>query len=224
MEIDRHLIEVAREFLDDPPNLTLRRMNALERHARLNREMVAELASICAERSAPLKLVSNLPYSLTSPLLIGLSESDLPLVRVAVTMQREVAQRVTAQPGSRDYGLLSVVCGVHGNWRIERTIGGHVFWPRVEVESAILVGIIDRARRTTIDDYPSFKALLGELFRARRKPLVNSLRVAGESAQFRERARALLRELGLDARARAEELSIDQLIALWRGLEGARHK
>ena len=218
VELDDRLVRMAREMIGERENLALVRMNALERRGRLNCEMVKALGEECAARDAGLKLVANLPYGITSPLLMGLLESDLPLTRVAVTVQREVAERITSGPGGRDYGMLSVVCQVHGKWEIARLIAGHVFFPRVEVESAILVGEITRERRDGIGDYESFKGFLKEAFRARRKRMVNSLRVAGKTGEVRERARELLVEMGHPADARTESLSVDELIRMWRAL------
>ena len=166
--------------------------------------MRIDLASL---RPAPTAVVANLPYSIATPLLLRTIE-ELPTLRSwTVMVQREIADRLRAAPGSRAYGSPSVIVQLACEVRMLRTVDPAVFRPRPRVESAILA-----LRRKGPAADPSTRALVRAAFAHRRKALPRSLEHVRPGSV--EGARAALQELGLPADARAETLSPEQFAAL----------
>jgi 16S rRNA (adenine1518-N6/adenine1519-N6)-dimethyltransferase len=160
---------------------------------------------------APTAVVSNLPYSIATPLILRTIE-ELPSVRRwTVMVQREIADRLRAAPGSRTYGSPSVVAQLACEVRTIRTVDPAVFRPRPRVESAIL-----ELRRTGPGGDAALRELVRAAFAHRRKSLARSLEHARPGSL--EPARAALGELGLPENARAEQLSPGEFQALREGL------
>jgi 16S rRNA (adenine1518-N6/adenine1519-N6)-dimethyltransferase len=161
---------------------------------------------------APTAMVANLPYSIATPLLLR-TIADLPsLRRWTVMVQREIADRLRAAPGSRLYGSPSVVCRLACDVRMLRTVDRAVFTPRPRVDSALL-----RLERTGSAPSAQTVAVIRGAFAHRRKALAGSLELAGVAN--RPEAQAALSEIGVATGARAEELAPEQFEALARALE-----
>jgi 16S rRNA (adenine1518-N6/adenine1519-N6)-dimethyltransferase len=159
-----------------------------------------------ALRPVPTALVSNLPYSIATPLIVE-STWQLPDLRVwSVMVQREVADRWTAVPGDSAYGAPSVLIQLAAAPEFRRNVGREVFVPRPRVDSALVV-----LRRTGPGADPALRALVRAAFAQRRKTLANNLAAHGVP---RHAATAGLAALGLGASTRPEELSADQFRAL----------
>ena len=142
-----------------------------------------------------------------------------PFASATVTVQREMAERMTAVPGTSDYNALSVWIGSQCRAEIVRILPPSVFWPRPKIESAIVRIVVDEARRGSIDDLGRFHRFVRDLFCHRRKVLRGSLlRLAGGkgTAGTREGVERLYASLGLSADVRAEELSPESLVRLER--------
>jgi 16S rRNA (adenine1518-N6/adenine1519-N6)-dimethyltransferase len=162
---------------------------------------------------APTAVVANLPYSVATPLILRTIEL-LPSVRSwTVMVQREIADRLRAAPGSRTYGSPSVLAQIACEVELARTVDPAVFRPRPRVESAIL-----RLRRTGPAADPATRQLVRDAFAHRRKSLARSLEHARPGTLAR--AREALEALSLRPDARAEELSPEEFRALARGLNG----
>jgi 16S rRNA (adenine1518-N6/adenine1519-N6)-dimethyltransferase len=161
----------------------------------------------------PTALVANLPYSIATPLLLRTIEELPSLRRWTAMVQREIADRLRAAPGSRTYGSPSVLVQLACEVRLLRTVDPAVFRPRPRVESAIL-GL----RRTGPGADASTRELVRAAFAHRRKSLARSLEHANPGSL--DRTRAALRELGLPEDARAEQLSPEQFAALAERLRG----
>ena len=167
------------------------------------------------------KVVSNLPYSVGTRILVDCLQAAHAPVRMVVTVQREVAERLAAGPGSRTYGLLSVWAQADYEIDIVKTVSATCFWPRPEVSSAIV-----RLRHRPATELPeavrsAFYALTKRAFVSRRKQMgaivsTEPLKLAGN----REEGRCLLEELAIDPRARPENLSAADWIRLARGYAG----
>lgn len=175
-----------------------------------------DFAAAAAGADGKLIVAGNLPYYITSPILMKLAENSDVLDRAVLMVQREVADRVTAEPGSRDYGLLSVTAQLHGPVESLFTLPPGAFLPPPEVHSTVF-------RWKFVPRFPElrlergeFLAFLRQIFALKRKTLANNLRAAGYSPAHIAPA---LSSAGIDSRARAEELSIDVLAALWRWLK-----
>lgn len=166
--------------------------------------------------SGKLIVVGNLPYYITSPILMKLAENSAVLDRAVLMVQREVADRVTAQPGSRDYGLLTVAMQLHGSVEALFTLPPGAFSPPPEVHSTVFRWRFAPRFEELEIDRSSFMAFLRQVFALKRKTLANNLRAAGYSSGSISEA---FLESGTDAKVRAEALPVEALASLWRSLK-----
>lgn len=158
----------------------------------------------------PWDLVANLPYSITSPVMHHVLGSEPRPERFVVMLQREVAQRIAAQPGDMSY--LSVFVQYHANVRVARLVPAEAFEPAPEVQSAVLVGET-RPRRLSADNEESLWRLVQAGFRERRKMLHNVL-PRQLPAVGRERFEVALRQVGIATNRRPQTVSVDEWLAL----------
>ncbi len=162
-----------------------------------------------------LRVAGNLPYYITSPILLHLAASHAALETAVLMVQREVADRVTAHPGSRDYGVLSVTVQTHGPAEPLFTLPPSAFSPPPEVYSSVFRWrLAPRFAELGVEEQP-FLRFVRAAFSQKRKTLANNLRAAGIDDAA---ASAALSEAGIDRQARAEALSIETLAILWRRL------
>ncbi len=195
VEIDRSLEPYLREALAGRDNVVLRFEDALR----------LDPGSL---QPPPTKLVSNLPYSVAAPLIVD-SLDRLPTVQLwCVMVQREVADRLFARPGSKAYGAVSVLVGLAGERTGFHPVSREVFRPRPRVDSALVAF----RRRPLPQRWSQVKRLVEAAFAHRRKTLVNSLRQAGLVDP--DRALAALAQLGRPPSVRAEELRPEELVRL----------
>lgn len=170
-------------------------------------------ASVAAGQK--LVVVGNLPYYITSPILLKLAENADALDRAVLMVQREVADRVAAEPGSRDYGLLSVAVQMHGPVERLFSLPPSAFSPPPEVHSTVFRWRFAPRFQELELDRGEFLKFLKQVFALKRKTLANNLRAAGIDAALVVDA---LANAGIDSRARAEAVSVESLAALWRFL------
>ncbi len=157
------------------------------------------------------KVVSNLPYSPGSRILMDLVRDDNPPAEIIVTVQLEVAQRITASPGSKAYGLMAVWCQLHCDTSLVKTISPNCFWPRPDVKSAIVTLSRRQNRLLAKADEGRFYALTRYAFQHRRKQLASSFTKAPDGlARDAETTREMLRCVEAPIDARPEALSIEQ--------------
>jgi 16S rRNA (adenine1518-N6/adenine1519-N6)-dimethyltransferase len=170
-------------------------------------------ASIAAGQK--IVVAGNLPYYITSPILLKLAENTEALDRAVLMVQREVADRVVAEPGSRDFGLLSVMVQMHGPVERLLTLPPSAFSPPPEVHSTVFRWRFAPRFQELEVDREQFLKFLRQVFALKRKTLSNNLRAARMEAAFIADA---LTEAGIDSKARAEAVSIESLATLWRVL------
>lgn len=173
--------------------------------------------SALARPDEKLLVVGNLPFYMTSEILLHLIRHEAAIERAVVMVQREVADRVAAGPGSRDYGLLSVTAQLHA--RVEKllTLPPAAFSPPPEVYSTVLRWTMHSRTEELGVDPERFTAFLRSCFAQKRKTLGNNLR----AAKYEPAAIAgALQGAGVASAARAEELGLETLAALWRALSG----
>jgi 16S rRNA (adenine1518-N6/adenine1519-N6)-dimethyltransferase len=172
----------------------------------------AAAASAAGQR---LTVAGNLPYGITSPILLKLAASSASLDRAVLMVQREVADRIVATPGSRDYGLLSVTVQMHGPAERLFTLPPSAFSPPPDVHSTVFRWqFAPRYAELGVDEAP-FLRFVRSVFAQKRKTLANNLRAAGISAVG---AAAAMHRVGLPAQARAESLSLEQFADLFKTL------
>ncbi|MDE3062320.1 MAG: ribosomal RNA small subunit methyltransferase A [Acidobacteriota bacterium] len=174
-----------------------------------------DFAAAAAGAGERLVVVGNLPYYITSPILLKLAENAASLDFAVLMVQREVADRVAAAPGSRDYGLLTVTVQLHGPVQTLFTLPPEAFSPPPEVHSTVFRWRFQPRFTALGIDPTSFTALLRQAFAQKRKTLANNLRAAGYSA---DHIQAALSIAAIQPTTRAEALSIDELAALWKSL------
>ncbi|MGQ0793085.1 MAG: 16S rRNA (adenine(1518)-N(6)/adenine(1519)-N(6))-dimethyltransferase RsmA [Deltaproteobacteria bacterium] len=153
-----------------------------------------------------MKVVSNLPYSVSTPILMKLLEERDMFSSLVLMVQREVGQRLAAPPGGRDYGSISVLVQAFMDVALRLAVPPEAFWPRPKVHSVVLRFAPLATSRIRIADEKSFRAVVRASFSARRKMLVNSL----SSAIPKSEAEEILKLAAIDGRRRAETLSIEE--------------
>jgi len=205
LEIDPALVSVLQEAVADLQTVTVLQADAL----RAEWPALVQEARRRAGPGGKVKLVGNLPYYLTSPLLYRWLEGPLDWDLAVLTLQKEAAERLVAGPGSKAYGALSVLTGVRAEARLVARVSPGCFFPRPLVWSALVV--MERKGELAIP--PGLMDVLRAAFGQRRKTLLNAL-AGSPVATDREEAAALLREAGIDPGQRAEELSVREFLAL----------
>jgi len=219
VEIDDQLFQLAREELAGADNLIMLQMDALKNKSTFRPELIQVLQEqLAAAPDRRLKLTANLPYNVATPIISNLLASrEITPHSMVVTIQKELADRLMAQPSTKDYGALSV--WVQSQCRVElvRELPPQVFWPRPKVTSAIIKIVLDEQLRSRLPDRWFFHRFVRALFLHRRKYLRSVLCSAFKHELEKDQVDAVLQQLGYDANARAEALSIEQLIELSEG-------
>ena len=206
VEIDRGLAAVLRERLADLRNVTLVESDVLAAGERLNPKVIdAVQSALAASPGAGLLVVSNLPYAVAATAILALLESGLPIARMVVMMQKEVAERLAASPGDPAYGLTSVLAQAKAGVHVRRRVPPEVFWPRPRVPSAIAV-ITPGAAPLEGEDYLRLKRVAKAVFVHRRKTVAASIRLLGEAGKP---LTARLEACKLDPGTRVDELGLD---------------
>jgi 16S rRNA (adenine1518-N6/adenine1519-N6)-dimethyltransferase len=175
-----------------------------------------DFAAAAARAGAKLRVAGNLPYYMTSPILLKLAASDAALDLAVLMVQREVADRVTAAPGSRDYGLLSVTVQLYGPAEPLFTLPPSAFTPPPDVHSTVFRWRFAPRFAELGVEADGFLRFVRQAFAQKRKTLANNLRAAGVAPHA---AAAAMELAQVDPRARAEALPIEALAALWRALK-----
>ena len=164
---------------------------------------------------APFKVAANLPYYITTPILLSLLEQKLPITRIVTMVQKEVAERMTAPPGGRDYGALSVAVQYYTEPEIVLDVPPNCFLPAPEVESAVIVCAVRQTPAVAVKDEKVFFRVVKAAFGQRRKTLSNALKTTGA---LKEQIEAALTAAKVDAARRGETLSLAEFAAVADGL------
>lgn len=231
IEIDPQLYRFICEMLGSCDNVLLINKDIIYKKGQLDPGIISEIKSILAlsediEKQAPLeglrlKVVSNLPYCISTPAIIGLLESGLPIELMALTLQREIASRLAAKPGSKDYGILSVIAQYFSRINIVKSLPPDVFWPNPRVESAIvMLQVYKKEELRPISDYRLFQRVVKSIFSMRRKALYNSLMNLDIPLANRGSWITLLERINIDPHIRGEALSVEQIIELTDAIQG----
>ena len=206
VEIDRNLIPILEDTLSAYDNVTV-----------LNEDILkVDLNQLVEERNGgrPIKVVANLPYYITTPIIMGLFESHVPLQSITVMIQKEVADRMKAAPGTKDYGALSLAVQYYSDTYLAANVPPNCFMPRPNVGSAVIrLTRHDECPVAVKDEAFMFK-LVKASFGQRRKTLVNGLSNSPELTLSKEAILAALEEMGLSATVRGETLSLEQFAKL----------
>ncbi|MBQ7516614.1 MAG: 16S rRNA (adenine(1518)-N(6)/adenine(1519)-N(6))-dimethyltransferase RsmA [Schwartzia sp.] len=169
----------------------------------------------------PFKVVANLPYYITTPILLALLEQRLPIRRIVTMVQWEVAERMTAPPGGRDYGALSVAVQYHTEPQVAFSVSPRCFLPSPAVESAVMDCVVRETPAVDVSDEKLFFQVVRASFAQRRKTLSNALRVMGLS---RDAVNGALSRAEIDPLRRGETLSLGEFARLTETIRDARTK
>ena len=214
VEVDKKLHAIAAQCLESVDNVALLHADIMGKGDAISSEALSALTQ--AMNSVPdarFKMVANLPYRVSTALIAAVLFGGIIPREIVVTVQREVGDRICAQPGSKDYGYLSVIVQALAETKRLKILSPRAFWPQPEVESVILRITPDLARRKSVGDLDALKRITGALFRHRRKQVGRALMMAN-LAPDRATAESLLSRIGADPHARPENLTVAQFIAL----------
>jgi 16S rRNA (adenine1518-N6/adenine1519-N6)-dimethyltransferase len=221
IEIDKKLIPILEETLSECGNVDLINqdvlkvdLNALARSYNAGRNAGAFSGSSASPTPYRLKIVANLPYYITTPILMSLFRSKVPAQSVTVMVQKEVADRMCAGPGSKDYGSLSVAVQYYSAPRIVEQVPPSSFLPHPKVTSAIVTMDLYEEPPVQAEDEHLFDAIVRAAFEQRRKTLVNALSSSPAVPYGKKQVQDALASLGLDASIRGEKLSIPDFARL----------
>ncbi|WP_251206973.1 16S rRNA (adenine(1518)-N(6)/adenine(1519)-N(6))-dimethyltransferase RsmA [Acetatifactor aquisgranensis] len=204
VEIDRNLIPILEETLSPYSNVTLINEDILKLDIR---ELVQ------GQQGRPVKVVANLPYYITTPIVMGLLEGGAPLKSITVMVQKEVADRMQAGPGTKEYGALSLAVQYYAEPEVVANVPPNCFIPRPSVGSAVIRLTKHKTPPVRCHEKKMF-AIIRASFNQRRKTLANSLGNAAGLGVSRDRVVEALEEMGLPAMVRGEALTLEQFAEL----------
>lgn len=210
IEVDRRLADICASHVQRFGNVETICENILEERHSLNRRLIDRIARECA---GGLKIVSNLPYSIAATVIVGALESRLPLSLIVVLTQYELALRLTAKPGSSEYGQLTVLVGALGDVRIVRKAPPNLFWPQPKVASALLTIVPSRMSLAHTQAYRKLKNVVHRLFKFRRKQISTALDLEGIDAVD------ICRKSRIDPTVRCESLDVAAFMRLAESIE-----
>ncbi len=220
VELDRQLYALAQEELTGLDNITMLSMDALSGKNRLNPAVMASVQEkLAAAPGRRFKLVANLPYNVATPLISNLLTLDRPPDAMIVTIQKEMADRLVARPGTKDYGPLSL--WVQGQCQVElvRVMPPSVFWPRPKVNSAIVRIALEPERRAALGDREFYHSFVRAVFLHRRKLLRSELATVFKGRLDRPAVDQLMLREQLGTDARAEQLALPQMLSLAKAVK-----
>jgi len=205
VEIDKNMIPVLEYTLADFENVTVINQDILK----------ADIVNILKENGAEsAKVVANLPYYITTPIIMELLEKDLPIESITVMIQKEVAERMQTGPGSKDYGALSLAVAFYSKAEVKMTVSPNCFIPRPNVDSAVIR--LDKLKEPAVkvkDRAEMFRIIKGA-FEQRRKTLTNALSHSSAYKTDKKNIENALLEMGKNINIRGEELTLEEFARL----------
>jgi 16S rRNA (adenine1518-N6/adenine1519-N6)-dimethyltransferase len=215
VEIDGHLFELASELLLDFDNVTMLRLDALKNKNHFHPDVLQAIERRMAEGpDRRFKLVANLPYNIATPVLGNLLATPIVPHSMVATIQKELAERIVAEPCHKAYGALSVWMQCQADAEIVRIMPPAVFWPAPKVDSAIIRIVVDPQRRAGIPDLRYFHQFTKALFLHRRKFLRANVVAAMKRRLDKEQVDEVLAAMEFGPTVRTEELDVPTLLRL----------
>lgn len=208
IELDERLIPLLRAFLDQYKNLTVVQGDV----------MALNLREVTKDLKQPFAVVANIPYYITTPLIKLLLTGGLPVSRLALMVQREVADKILAEPGEEGWGPLSILCRFLCEPRLAVSVPAEMFTPPPKVDSAFVVLPLRDKPAVEVKDREMFFRVANAAFALRRKTMVNNL--CASFRMEREEALRVMAEAGLDEKIRGEKLTLAEIAAIADAITG----
>lgn len=214
VEIDKHLIPVLHETLSSYNNVTVINEDILK----------VDINQIVEERNggSPIKVVANLPYYITTPIIMALFENHVAVQSITIMVQKEVADRMQAGPGTKDYGALSLAVQYYAKPEIIVKVPASCFLPRPTVDSTVIRLTKYAVPVASVTDEAYLFAIIRASFNQRRKTLVNGLANAGNLGVKKTEVSDALAQMGLSPTVRGETLTLEQFTELSNCLSKVR--
>ena len=204
VEIDKNLIPILADTLSGYDNVTV-----------INEDILKlDIRDLIKEDKGSLKVVANLPYYITTPIIMGLLENQIPAVSITVMVQKEVASRMQAGPGSKDYGALSLAVQYYAEPYIAANVPPNCFMPRPNVGSSVIRLTNWEKPPVDVKDEKLMFKIIRASFNQRRKTLQNGINNSPDLSFSKEQVVKALKELGLNENIRGEALSLEQFAKL----------
>ena len=206
VEIDKSLIPILEDTLSDYDNVTVINEDILK----------VDIAKLAEEKNGgrPIKVVANLPYYITTPIIMGLFESHVPVESITVMVQKEVADRMQVGPGTKDYGALSLAVQYYAEPYIVANVPPNCFMPRPKVGSAVIRLTRHAETPVQVDDEKLLFQIIRASFNQRRKTLANGLKNYEGLSFEKETIEAAIAECGFSPSVRGEALSLEEFAKL----------
>ena len=206
IEIDKMLIPILKETLSEYDNVTIINEDVLK----------VDLNKLAEERNGgrPVKVVANLPYYITTPIIMGLFENHVPLHSITIMVQKEVADRMRMGPGTKDYGALSLAVQYYAEPYLVANVPQNCFMPRPKIGSAVIKLTVHEKPPVTVRDEKLMFKLIRASFNQRRKTLANGLNNSPELHYSKEQIAEAIEKLELSPSVRGEVLTLEQFAKL----------
>jgi 16S rRNA (adenine1518-N6/adenine1519-N6)-dimethyltransferase len=214
VEIEQTLADIAKDQLSQYDNIELIVSDALENKNTINSKIVEVLRKTIKKYQGRLMLVANLPYSVACPVMLNLIKGPVTADCMYVTVQKEVAQRMTSSPGNKHYGSLSILLAATGQVKLERKLPPSVFWPEPQVDSAIVSFLRIPEKQQKIHSLDMLTQIVTLFIGHRRKMLKACAKLAhGDLSQVHNWSEIFSKAF-VDPHCRPEELSVEQYISI----------
>ncbi|MCT4685739.1 MAG: 16S rRNA (adenine(1518)-N(6)/adenine(1519)-N(6))-dimethyltransferase RsmA [Vallitalea sp.] len=202
VEIDKKLIPILEDTLSDYNNITIINEDILK----------VDIVKLVKEKNdnKPIKVVANLPYYITTPIIMGLFESNVPVDSITVMVQKEVADRMKAKPGTKDYGALSLAVGYYSEPYIVANVPPNCFMPRPKIGSAVIRLTKHKQPPVDVVDAKLLFKIIRASFNQRRKTLINGLYNNLEGMFEKDQLKHAIENIGLKLNVRGETLSLEE--------------
>ena len=213
VEIDKMLIPILKDTLSEYDNVEVINQDVLK----------LDIKALAKEKNngKPIKVVANLPYYITTPIIMGLFESKVPIESITIMVQKEVADRMQTGPGSKDYGALSLAVQYYADAKVQLNVSASCFMPRPNVDSAVIKLTAHEKPVVDVDETLMFKVIRAS-FNQRRKTLVNGLKNSSELDYTKEEIVQAIKAIGKEENIRGEKLTLEEFAALSNSLKVVR--
>ncbi len=211
VEIDKMLIPILEDTLSEYDNVEVINQDVLK----------VDIKSLVEEKNngRPIKVVANLPYYITTPIIMGLFESKVPIESITIMVQKEVADRMQTGPGSKDYGALSLAVQYYADAKVILNVSATCFMPRPNVDSAVIKLTRHQESPVEVKDESLMFRIIRASFNQRRKTLVNGLKNSSELDFSKEEITEAIKSIGKEENIRGEKLTLEEFAKLSNALE-----